>query len=143
MHERMKKVNDSNNGTLETTDIPEREHQQGQCKPLKAFSERTIDSVVAGSIVAGALQMLNAAEIKVYWAVEGTISENLEPHQRAHSPQFAAGLASDLKLISSLRGKFPCSLLQGTLQLIKSGLLPLLTLDQTQLGRSAGNKCMQ
>ncbi len=39
----------------------------------------------------------------------------LEPHQRAHFPRLAFGLASENKRIISLRGKIPCSLLQGTL----------------------------
>ena len=39
-----------------------------------------------------------------------------EPHQRAHSPQLAARLASEIEMIITLRGKIPCSLLQGMLQ---------------------------
>ena len=97
-------VVDSDDGTFESTGNPDREHQHGQCQPLKVLAEKTVDSVVAGGIGAGALQRLNAAGIKVYRAVEGTISENLE--------------------------------------LIISGLLPLLTLDQTCAGHAGGNKCI-
>jgi predicted Fe-Mo cluster-binding NifX family protein len=97
-------VVDSDDDTFESADNPDREHQHGQCQPLKALAKTNIDSVVVGGIGAGALKQLNAAGIKVYRAVEGTISENLE--------------------------------------LIKSGLLPLLTLDQTCVGHAAGDKCM-
>ena len=38
----------------------------------------------------------------------------LELNQRAHSPQLAAGLASEpYKMVNSLQSKIPCSLLQG------------------------------
>jgi hypothetical protein len=38
----------------------------------------------------------------------------IELNQRAHSPQLAAGLASEAyKMANSLHSKIPCSLLQG------------------------------
>jgi len=97
-------VADSDTGTSESADNPDSKHQHGQCQPLEALSGKIVDAVVVGGIGAGALQKLNAAGIKTYRAVEGTVSENLE--------------------------------------LIKSGLLPLFTLDQTCAGHGAGEKCM-
>ena len=95
---------DSNSGSFEYTINPEKGHQHGQCQPLAALSGRTVDAVVVGGMGAGALHGLNAAGIKTYRAVEGTVAENLE--------------------------------------LIKSGLLPLFTPDQTCAGHRAGEECM-
>jgi len=95
---------DSDTISFESADNPDREHQHGQCQPLEALSGKIVDAVVAGGIGSGALQKLNAAGIKTYRAVEGTVSENFE--------------------------------------LIKSGLLPLFTPDQTCAGHGSGEKCM-
>ena len=94
----------SDNGTYEAASNPDRVHQHGQCKPLAALAGKTVDAIVVGGIGAGALVKLNAAEIKTYRAVEGTITENLE--------------------------------------LIKSGSLPLFSLEQTCAGHSADGECI-
>ena len=67
---------DSDTGTFESTDNPDKQHPHGQCQPLKGLSGHTVDMVVVGGIGAGALQKLSAAGIKIYRAVEGSVSEN-------------------------------------------------------------------
>ena len=96
---------DIETGNFVSSGNPDREHQHGRCQPLEALSGRVVDAVAVGGIGAGALQKLNAEGIKIYRAVEGTVSDNLE--------------------------------------LIKSGLLPLFTLDQTCAGHGSGKQCMR
>jgi predicted Fe-Mo cluster-binding NifX family protein len=94
---------DNDSGAYESISNPDRDHQHGQCQPLKALDGRTVDAVVVGGIGAGALIKLNAAGIKTYRAVEGTVKENLE--------------------------------------LIESGSLPILGLEQTCAGHREGGGC--
>ena len=94
---------DVDSGVYESISNPDRDHQHGQCQPLKALDGRTVDAVVVGGIGAGALIKLNEAGIKTYRAVEGTVRENLE--------------------------------------LIESGSLPILSLDQTCAGHRKGGGC--
>jgi len=64
-------------------------------------------ALTKGSIVASVHDELKLTKSKSIQVVE--------PHQRAHSPQLAAGLASESKKwLTSLRSKIPCSLLQGS-----------------------------
>ena len=79
---------ESTNGSFEALGNPDQEHQHGQCQPLKALGERPVDVVVVGGIGAGALLKLNAAGIKTYRAVEGTVNENLELIQSGALPMF-------------------------------------------------------
>lgn len=52
-------------------------HVHDACNPIAAIGGRGVDAVVVGGIGAGAIRGLNAAGIKVYGAVGGTIKENL------------------------------------------------------------------
>jgi len=47
------------------------------CNPLKALNGKSIDAIVVGGIGAGAINKLNAMDIKVYKASEGTIQNNI------------------------------------------------------------------
>jgi predicted Fe-Mo cluster-binding NifX family protein len=53
-------------------------HEHGMCQPLKALNGEEVDAILVGGIGSGALTKLNAQDIKVYKASEGTISKNLE-----------------------------------------------------------------
>ena len=79
---------DSASGSFEAVGNPDREHQQGQCQPLKALGGKPVDAVVVGGIGAGALLKLNALNIKTYRAVEGTVNENLDLIQSGSLPMF-------------------------------------------------------
>ena len=78
-------------------------HQHGMCNPLAALGGQPVDAIVVGGIGAGALMKLQAAGVRVYRAVEGSVRENLE--------------------------------------MIDSGRLPQLTLDQTCAGHEGGEGC--
>lgn len=95
---------DSEKGTHEKVNNSDQNHQHGQCQPIYALGGNIVDAVAVGGIGLGALQKLNAAGIKVFRAVEGSVNENFE--------------------------------------LVKSGLLPTFSLDQTCAGHGAGAKCM-
>ncbi|MFC1612072.1 NifB/NifX family molybdenum-iron cluster-binding protein [Myxococcota bacterium] len=66
----------------------DREHLHGQCRPISAFGEEPVDAVVVGGIGGGAIRKLNAAGIKVYRAVEGSVQENLDLFKSGQLPEF-------------------------------------------------------
>jgi predicted Fe-Mo cluster-binding NifX family protein len=70
-------VVEAESGDCETVVNRNQEHLHGQCQPLSALGGQALDAVVVGGIGGGALVKLNAAGIKVYRAVEGSIRENL------------------------------------------------------------------
>ncbi len=67
---------------------PDAVHLHGQCQPLKALGGIAVDKVVVGGIGGGALAKLNAAGIRVYRAVEGTVNENLGLIKTDTLPEF-------------------------------------------------------
>jgi predicted Fe-Mo cluster-binding NifX family protein len=69
---------DSESRAVESASNPDSEHAHGRCRPTVALGGRTVDAVVVGGIGGGALTRLNAAGIRVYRAVEGTVAENLD-----------------------------------------------------------------
>jgi predicted Fe-Mo cluster-binding NifX family protein len=79
---------DSESRDYEATGNPDQAHQHGQCQPLAALSGKPVDAVVVGGIGAGALFKLNAAGIKTFRAVEGTVFDNLSLIQENRLPQF-------------------------------------------------------
>ncbi|MFH1488043.1 MAG: NifB/NifX family molybdenum-iron cluster-binding protein [Pseudomonadota bacterium] len=79
---------DSDLGTYEALGNPDRVHEHGQCQPMAALGGHEVEAVVVGGIGAGALRKLNAAGIKIYRAVEGTVTENLELVKKGVLPAF-------------------------------------------------------
>ncbi|MBW2020943.1 MAG: NifB/NifX family molybdenum-iron cluster-binding protein [Deltaproteobacteria bacterium] len=75
-------------GAVETVVNQDREHIHSQCQPLIALGGKRVDGVVVGGIGGGALRKLQAAGIKVYRAVEGTVHENLELIKSGRLPEF-------------------------------------------------------
>ena len=86
---------DSEDGTVEATSNPDQHHQHGQCQPLAALSGNPVDAVVVGGIGKGALLKLSAAGIKIYRAVEGTVSENLKLINSGVLPEFTLAQTCD------------------------------------------------
>jgi len=64
------------------------EHVHGQCRPLDALGRKPVDAVVVGGIGKGALFKLNAAGVKIYRAVEGSIKDNLKLIKAGRLPEF-------------------------------------------------------
>jgi predicted Fe-Mo cluster-binding NifX family protein len=80
-------VVESENGSIESFGNRDRVHLHGQCQPIAALSGRIVDAVVVGGIGAGALMKLNNSGIRVYRAVEGTVSENLALFRSGRLPE--------------------------------------------------------
>jgi len=53
-------------------------HAHGACNPIMALGGQNVDAVIVGGIGGGALMKLNAAGIKVYGSMAGTIKGNLD-----------------------------------------------------------------
>lgn len=79
---------DSDKDSFESVINQDKDHQHGQCQPLAALENRPVDAVVVGGIGAGALNKLNAAGIKTYRAIEGTVLENIKLIQSGTLPVF-------------------------------------------------------
>ncbi len=63
-------------------------HVHGMCQPLKALGARELDAVAVAGIGMGALSRLHAQGIKIYRAVQGTVSDNLDLIREGKLPQF-------------------------------------------------------
>jgi len=81
---------ETRDGALEVVENQNREHLHGQCQPLTALGGRPVDAVVVGGIGPGALFRLQAAGIKVFRGVEGTVGENLALIQAGRLPEFSS-----------------------------------------------------
>lgn len=56
----------------------DKDHDHGQCQPLKAIDGIVADAVVVGGIGKGALRKLTASGIKVFRAAQGSVQHNLD-----------------------------------------------------------------
>jgi predicted Fe-Mo cluster-binding NifX family protein len=80
---------DSETGDVLSSSNPDRDHIHGSCQPLKALNGQIVEAVVVGGIGGGALKKLNESGIKVFRAVEGTVSENLSLINNQRLPEFS------------------------------------------------------
>jgi predicted Fe-Mo cluster-binding NifX family protein len=67
-------------------------HVHGACNPVMALDGKSVDAMVVGGIGAGALMKLQNEGIRVFRAVEGNVSENLELLKSNKLPEFAASM---------------------------------------------------
>lgn len=70
-------VVDTDTGTTLSIDNSDRQHAHGACNPLRALAGNPVDAVVVGGIGAGALAMLNRAQVRVFCAQAPTVGENV------------------------------------------------------------------
>jgi predicted Fe-Mo cluster-binding NifX family protein len=82
-------VVETENGRMETIVNQDAHHEHGGCQPLAALGGHRAEAVVVGGIGAGALRKLQAAGIRVYRAVEGTVRENLGLITSGRLPEFS------------------------------------------------------
>jgi predicted Fe-Mo cluster-binding NifX family protein len=68
-------VFDAETKAWEVIDNSHEHHAHGMCQPLASLAGRNIDVVVCGGMGARAVQKFNEAGIKVYRAVQGTVSD--------------------------------------------------------------------
>jgi predicted Fe-Mo cluster-binding NifX family protein len=64
-------------GQFEILSNGNQHHAHGMCQPLQALAGASPDALVVGGIGQGALLKLNAAGVRVYFAVAPTVGENL------------------------------------------------------------------
>ncbi|MBF0241563.1 MAG: NifB/NifX family molybdenum-iron cluster-binding protein [Desulfamplus sp.] len=69
---------DSETGEHKVITNLDKDHEHGNCQPLKAMGDITADVVVVGGIGDGALKKLVNSGIQVFRAVEGSVQTNLE-----------------------------------------------------------------
>ena len=79
---------ETGNNEIEVIVNEDKDHVHGQCQPLSALRGNKVDAVAVGGIGGGALRKLYANGIKVYRAVEGSVSENLELIKSCRLPEF-------------------------------------------------------
>ncbi len=70
-------VYDDSSKEFVTVKNQDQDHQHEQCNPLASFKDVPIDAVVVGGIGAFALSKFDAAGIRVYKGVVGTVAENI------------------------------------------------------------------
>ena len=70
-------VVDTERQSIDTVNNKDMIHIHGACNPIMALGGQNVDAVVVGGIGGGALMKLNAAGIKVYGSMSGTIKGNL------------------------------------------------------------------
>jgi predicted Fe-Mo cluster-binding NifX family protein len=69
-----------------------RQHEHGQCNPLQALAQQSVDVLVTGGIGARALQMLGRQGIRAFRAAEAhTAAEAVERFQAGLLPEIAPG----------------------------------------------------
>jgi predicted Fe-Mo cluster-binding NifX family protein len=67
-------------------------HAHGACNPIMALDGKSVDAMVVGGIGAGALTKLQNEGIRVFRAVEGNVSQNLELLKSGKLPEFAVSM---------------------------------------------------
>ena len=60
------------------------DHEHGQCSPVQALNGEEVDAIIVGGIGRGAINKLQALNIKVYSAAKSTIEENLSLFEKNH-----------------------------------------------------------
>jgi predicted Fe-Mo cluster-binding NifX family protein len=68
---------DTDSDTILSVNNRDQHHSHGACNPLAALAGNTIDAIVVGGIGAGAIAMLNRAQVKVFQSQAETIRENV------------------------------------------------------------------
>ena len=81
---------DSEKSTHQVMNNSDQDHQHGHCQPVAALGGQIVDAVAVGGIGLGALNKLNAAGIKVFRAVEGSVNDNLELVKSRALPIFSS-----------------------------------------------------
>ena len=80
---------ESDTGTVASVVNRNQNHVHGQCQPIAALGGHDVDMVVVGGIGGGALMKLNAAGVRVFQAIEGTVQENLDAARSGRLPEMS------------------------------------------------------
>ena len=68
-------VVDTETGMVEVIDNKNQHHDHGSCHPMMALTGKEIEAVVTGGMGKRAIEMLNAANVKVYLACGNTVDQ--------------------------------------------------------------------
>lgn len=68
---------DTEKRTVESLNNRDADHAHGQCNPVQALNGEKVDAIIVGGIGKGAINKLQALNIKVYSAAKSTVEENL------------------------------------------------------------------
>lgn len=66
-------------------------HQHGACNPVAGLGGYQVDAIVVGGIGGGALHKLNSAGMRVFKAMEGTVTENMALFRTNGLPEYMPG----------------------------------------------------
>jgi len=77
-------VYDSDSGATSVVDNGQLGHEHGRCNPIAVLAGQRVDAVVTGGIGGRALELLQAARIRVYQAAStGTAAQTLKSFQES------------------------------------------------------------
>ncbi|MFA6413736.1 MAG: NifB/NifX family molybdenum-iron cluster-binding protein [Syntrophales bacterium] len=82
-------VVDTEHQSIELVNNRDMIHAHGACNPIMALGGQNVGAVVVGGIGGGALMKLNAAGIKVYGSMAGTIKGNIDLLMTNRLPEFS------------------------------------------------------
>ncbi|MDU0458392.1 MAG: NifB/NifX family molybdenum-iron cluster-binding protein [Geobacteraceae bacterium] len=79
--------------TSEVSEInnSDRIHQHGACNPVAGLGGHQVDAIVVGGIGGGALNKLNSAGLRVFKAMEGTVTANMALFSVNELPEYTPG----------------------------------------------------
>lgn len=79
--------------TSEVSEInnSDRIHQHGACNPVAGLGGHQVDAIVVGGIGGGALHKLNSAGLRVFKAMEGTVTANMALFSANELPEYTPG----------------------------------------------------
>jgi predicted Fe-Mo cluster-binding NifX family protein len=86
-------IYDTETRALRTLRNADEHHTHGACHPLKALTGESVEAVIVGGIGARAIAGLNAAGVKVYRSVPGTVAENLDRLEKGRLGELTADQA--------------------------------------------------
>lgn len=80
---------DAEKNEIETLDNSDKNHVHGQCNPISSIEGNNIDGIIVGGIGARAIDKLNAQNIRVYQAVNGSAQMNIELFNKSLLPEMS------------------------------------------------------
>jgi len=80
---------DTEKNEIEILDNSDKDHVHGQCNPINSIEGKNIDGIIVGGIGSRAINKLNAQNIRVYKAVNGSAQMNIELFNKSLLPEMS------------------------------------------------------
>ena len=93
-------IHNTEDGTTDTIENANAHHAGGGCQPLAALGNQAVDAFIVGGIGAGAIQKLNAAGVRVFQSMPGTVLDNVNA--------LASGTLPELAVAAGCKGHNGC-----------------------------------